>query len=79
MLSKLTYLSASARGLHGDLMSLRSLVSTGHALRPFSTASHSAPEPKVLYEQHSPYLGELKLNTPKNLNSLDFDMVHIIM
>jgi hypothetical protein len=61
-------------------MNLRSLATHGHGLRSFTTASsHPAPEPKVLYEQHTPQVGEFKLNAPKNLNSLDFEMVHMMI
>lgn len=78
MLSKLSIISAS-KNLHANLMTLRSLASYGHALQSFSTATHVPPEPKVLYEQHTPTVAEMKLNAPKNLNSLDFEMVHIMM
>jgi len=77
MLSKLS-LNAS-RSLHSNLMNLRSLVSHGHGLQPFSTTSHAAHEPKVLFEQHTQSVGEFKLNAPKNLNSLDFEMVHLMI
>lgn len=79
MLSKLSLISASKSLLHGNLMNLRSLASYGHGLQSFSTATHAPPEPKVLYEQHTPTVAEMKLNAPKNLNSLDFEMVHIMM
>ena len=78
MLSKLSLISAS-KSLHGNLMNLRSLASYGHGLQSFSTATHAPPEAKVLYEQHTPTVAEMKLNAPKNLNSLDFEMVHIMM
>lgn len=78
MLSKLSF-GTTKKCLHSNLMNLRSLVTTGHGLKSFSTASHAPIEPKVLYEQHTPSVGEFKLNVPKNLNSLDFDMVHLMI
>lgn len=36
-------------------------------------------EPKVIVESLSPSVTEFKLNAPKNLNSLDFDMVHLML
>ncbi len=78
MLSKLSLISAS-KSLHSNLMNLRSLAMHGHGLQSFSTTTHAPPESKVLYEQHTPTVGEMKLNAPKNLNSLDFEMVHIMM
>ena len=78
MLSKISLISGS-KGLHGNLMKLRSLAMNGHKLQSFSSATHAPLESKVLYEQHTPTVAEMKLNAPKNLNSLDFDMVHLML
>lgn len=72
MLSK-TILSSS---LHTGLLNLRSLSRYG--FRSFTTTA-TAPEPKIIYEQLSPQVSEIKLNAPKNLNSLDFEMVHTLI
>ena len=58
-------------------MRLRS-ISSGSSLSSFSTSS-SHHEPKVLYKSHSQNVFEFKLNSPKTLNSLDLEMVHIML
>jgi enoyl-CoA hydratase len=52
-------------------------LANGHSLSNFSTAS--SEEQKVLFDELSPSVTEFKLNAPKNLNSLDFDMVHLML
>ena len=39
----------------------------------------NAPDSKVLFEQHSADVFEFKLNQNKTLNSLDSDMVHLLL
>jgi enoyl-CoA hydratase/carnithine racemase len=58
-------------------MRLRS-ISSGSSLSSFSTSS-GHHEPKVLYKSHSQNVFEFKLNSPKTLNSLDLEMVHIML
>ncbi len=74
MITKVGNFFGSSSSLHSNLMNLRFLSRYG--LRSFST---SHPDQKIIYEQLSPHVGEIKLNAPKNLNSLDFEMVHSII
>lgn len=67
-----------SKNLHSNLLKLRSLAN-GQAIRTFSTAAAVAPESKVIFENHTPAVFEFKLNAPKNLNSLDMEMVHLML
>ncbi len=70
----------SRSSLHTNYINLRRLAN-GHSVQSFSTASAGAAseEQKVLFDELSPSVTEFKLNAPKNLNSLDFDMVHLML
>jgi hypothetical protein len=71
MFSKTANFLKSSASIHTNLMNLRSLNRYG--VRSFTVAT---PEPKILHETLSHDVHEIKLNAPKNLNSLDFEMVH---
>ena len=63
--------------LHSNIMKLRQMMKPSYPFirRPFS----SNVEPKVLFEEHSPSVLEFKLNVPKTLNSVDLDMVNMMI
>ena len=45
--------------------------------RPLGSTSNV--EPKVLFHEHSPSVLEFKLNSPKSLNSVDVEMVDLMI
>jgi enoyl-CoA hydratase/carnithine racemase len=51
----------------------------GSSVQSFSTVASQQPDQKVLFDKLSTNVTEFKLNAPKNLNSLDFDMVHLML
>ena len=66
------------RNIHKDIFKLRRLakLTSKNKIESFSTAAASD---KILFNQHSDTLTEIVLNVPKTLNSLDVDMVDIML
>ena len=67
-----------SNGLHSSYLRLRQLAKLSKLTTPLSRA-FSSVEPKVLEESLSPEVFEFKLNQPKILNSLDLDMVDLML
>lgn len=62
--------------LHHNLMMLRHSSLPSFSAMQFST---TAAAPKILYEQHTAALHEIKLNAPKVLNAVDTEMVNLMI
>jgi len=62
--------------LHHHLMMLRHASLPSYSAMQYST---TAAAPKIIYEQHTAALHEIKLNSPKVLNSVDTEMVNLMI
>jgi enoyl-CoA hydratase/carnithine racemase len=59
---------------HHNLQRIRHL-----SLAPFKAMSTSAPDSKVIFQNHTPSVFEFTLNVPKTLNSVDLDMCNMMI
>ena len=73
-------LSRNALMLHSNIMQLRQVIQMKPVTYPFTRKMLStATEQKVLFEEMSPSVLHVKLNSPKSLNSVDLPMVNLIL
>ena len=73
-------LSRNALMLHSNIMQLRQVIHMKPVTYPFTRKLLSTgTEQKVLFEEMSPSVLHVKLNSPKSLNSVDLPMVNLIL